>query len=204
MDRNEALKVLSGLAFTSALPPPFRISTVQQGTRSTVVNVRDVGATGDGRTDDTTAFETAASTVGRSGGGVIYTPPGKYVVRDVWLRSNTWLRGEGAGRSVLLRKASSVSTLEPRSNLINAGPTSGTLYPRSDPGRDIWISDIEVDANAQQQIQTWGGSAAGDSIGGAGIDLRWVKDVVLERVYAHHAITEGIRLWMCPSAKLIA
>src|SRR2546427_6179012 len=62
-------------------------------------------STGDGRTDDTTAFETAASTVGRSGGGVIYTPPGKYVVRDVWLRSNT-------------RSEEHTSELQSQSNLV--------------------------------------------------------------------------------------
>src|SRR5947207_3819827 len=89
VDRSEALKVLGGLAFSRTLPSSLPIGSPQQATRPTLVNVRDVGAMGDGKTDDTAAFEVAASTVARSGGGVIYVPTGAYVVRDVWLRSNT-------------------------------------------------------------------------------------------------------------------
>ena len=38
------------------------------------VNVMDLGATGDGKTDDTPAFLAAIEAV--SGGGVVYIPPG--------------------------------------------------------------------------------------------------------------------------------
>ena len=38
------------------------------------INVMDLGATGDGETDDTPAFVAAIKAV--SGGGVVYVPPG--------------------------------------------------------------------------------------------------------------------------------
>src|SRR5947209_6617424 len=109
------------------LPPSTYRGTFQQASRSFVVNVRDLGSAGDGKTDDTPAFEAAANRVAAAG-GVIYVPPGEYVVRDVWLRSRTWLRGDGAGRSVLRRKPRSIAAFDIRSNLVSAGPAPGTSY----------------------------------------------------------------------------
>ena len=40
--------------------------------------MRDFGATGDGRTDDTSAFQRALDAAGRAGGGVVYAPRGAY------------------------------------------------------------------------------------------------------------------------------
>ncbi len=44
------------------------------------INVRDLGAKGDGTTNDTTAFQKAAAAINAAGGGTIYIPPGNYVV----------------------------------------------------------------------------------------------------------------------------
>ncbi len=41
-------------------------------------NVRDFGALGDGKTDDTKAFQKALDTAGKAKGGVVYAPQGNY------------------------------------------------------------------------------------------------------------------------------
>jgi len=43
-------------------------------------NVRDFGAKGDGRTDDTAAFQRALNERGQQGGGIVSVPPGKYLI----------------------------------------------------------------------------------------------------------------------------
>lgn len=48
---------------------------------SLAVNVRDFGAVGDGKTDDTAAIRHAVEYSQRDGGdGVVYFPPGDYVI----------------------------------------------------------------------------------------------------------------------------
>jgi len=46
-----------------------------------VYNVRDFGAKGDGKTDDTAAFQRALDEAGKAGGGVVYAPRGNYVFK---------------------------------------------------------------------------------------------------------------------------
>src|SRR5438132_8380050 len=41
-------------------------------------SVRDFGATGDGKTDDTAAFQKALDAAHQAGGGVVYAPRGHY------------------------------------------------------------------------------------------------------------------------------
>ncbi|SPE60476.1 conserved exported hypothetical protein [Verrucomicrobia bacterium] len=45
---------------------------------SDVYSVADFGAKGDGKTDDTAAFQKALDTAGHAGGGVVYAPRGNY------------------------------------------------------------------------------------------------------------------------------
>lgn len=44
----------------------------------TVYNVRDFGAAGDGKTDDTAAFQKALDAAGKAGGGIVQAPRGNY------------------------------------------------------------------------------------------------------------------------------
>lgn len=55
------------------------------------VNVRSMGAAGDGSTDDTKAFQKAIDAVAASGGGTVWVPPGDYSVNvdtSIFLKSN--------------------------------------------------------------------------------------------------------------------
>jgi hypothetical protein len=44
-------------------------------------NVRDFGAVGDGKTDDTTAFQKALDAAGEANGGIVYAPRGNYLFK---------------------------------------------------------------------------------------------------------------------------
>lgn len=63
-------------------------------------NVKAFGAVGDGKKDDTQAFQDALS---QTTGGAILVPEGKYLIQDfLYIRkSGVVLRGEGPGKSVL-------------------------------------------------------------------------------------------------------
>lgn len=60
---------LSGSDETTAGASTFRL------------NIRDFGATGDGASDDTAAFQSALDRAGSSGGGQVFVPPGRYAIR---------------------------------------------------------------------------------------------------------------------------
>ena len=65
------------------------------------VSVKRFGARGDGKADDTAAFERALE---KARGKVVLVPAGRYRITDVLSidASGTILRGEGSGTSILL------------------------------------------------------------------------------------------------------
>jgi polygalacturonase len=60
----------------------------------TVFNVRDFGATGNGKTIDTKSIQSAIEAASRSGGGVVLLPPGTYLSGSIRLKSHVDLRLE--------------------------------------------------------------------------------------------------------------
>jgi hypothetical protein len=59
-------------------------------------SVRDYGATGDGTTDDTTAFQSAINECGAAGGGVVFVPSGTYAITQLSIAvDNVQLLGTG-------------------------------------------------------------------------------------------------------------
>src|SRR5829696_4155938 len=56
-----------------------------------VWNVRDHGATGDGKTLDTAALNKAVEACAAGGGGVVQFPPGRYLTATIHLKSNLTL-----------------------------------------------------------------------------------------------------------------
>ena len=63
-------------------------------------NVRDFGATGDGKTLDTIAMNKAIEACATSGGGRVVVPPGRYLTGTVRLRSNVTLEIESGAEVV--------------------------------------------------------------------------------------------------------
>jgi polygalacturonase len=55
------------------------------------IKVRTLGATGDGTTKDTAAFQKALDAAADAGGGDVLVPAGKYLVGSVEIKSNTTL-----------------------------------------------------------------------------------------------------------------
>jgi len=79
-DRRKALLSLSVIVL-AGLSPLGVITKAQQSSQTVtadIVNVREFGAVGDGKTDDTAAFQRALDTVGKAGGGTVYAPRGNY------------------------------------------------------------------------------------------------------------------------------
>lgn len=77
-----ALILVLGSAATAAEPAAAPTRTF---------NVRDFGATGDGTTKDTQAFQSALDTCAVSGGGEVLVPPGNYLIGSIQLGHDTTL-----------------------------------------------------------------------------------------------------------------
>lgn len=70
----------------------------RQPPRQTLINVKHLGAKGDGRSDDTAAIQKALADFDR-----VYLPPGTYLVNNVQLKSGNELFG--AGQASVIRQA---------------------------------------------------------------------------------------------------
>lgn len=69
-------------AAAAAAPPPVPTAGGGPPTSSTIfLNVRDFGARGDSTTDDTAAFQKALDACGAAGGGTVFVPNGRYLIR---------------------------------------------------------------------------------------------------------------------------
>ena len=67
---------------------------------ATVCDVRDYGASGNGKTKDTQAIQKAIDACAQKGAGVVYFPPGSYLIGTITLKSNLTLHLE-AGATLL-------------------------------------------------------------------------------------------------------
>jgi len=88
--------LFAALAVSSA--PNWQLIQTAYPTTGPVVsayNLKDFGATGDGTTDVTSLVQTLIDSLGRLGGGTVFLPEGKYVVRgSITIRKGITLRGE--------------------------------------------------------------------------------------------------------------
>ncbi|MBT3290602.1 MAG: hypothetical protein HN380_24875 [Victivallales bacterium] len=103
---NSALWGKKGEAFTVVgRLPDFSYAGYRSGetpipTPKVTASVRDLGAKGDGKTDDTAAFRKALAS---GPNAVIHVPAGRYVITGVLelKQSRTVLRGDGPGKTIL-------------------------------------------------------------------------------------------------------
>lgn len=81
-----------GLLVVAALTVPPAIQSVAQELAPTA-NVRDHGAKGDGKTNDSVAIQRANNAVAAKGGGVVYFPAGTYLAQNLRQDSNVEFQG---------------------------------------------------------------------------------------------------------------
>ncbi|MFC0665602.1 glycosyl hydrolase family 28-related protein [Azotobacter chroococcum] len=107
-------------------------------------NVKDFGAKGDGRTDDTDAIQAAIDAAYKAGGGSVYLPAGEYRVSGgdkssdgaLMIKNNVYMAGAGMGETVI--------------RLVDGWGRNVTGMIRSANGEqthDYGISDLTLDGN---------------------------------------------------------
>ena len=109
------LLALVGLGGCATVPPPA----------ATLYNVRDYGATGDGRGLDTEAINRTIATAAAAGGGAVYFPAGTYACYSIHLQSNI---------ALYLAAGSTILAADPPA----AGQPGGYDAPEPNPGNDRW------------------------------------------------------------------
>lgn len=112
-------------------------TTVQAKLRQNL-SVKDFGATGDGTTDDTTAFQNALTA---AAGKSLYVPNGTYLCTGLTIYSGTNLYGDSPTTSIIKAKG----TLGASTPLLKNPNQSGTAYSYTDVG--ITLSNIRFDGN---------------------------------------------------------
>jgi hypothetical protein len=134
--------------FQMVIAQKWELITSQYATADAFVagfNVADDGATGDGTTDVTAIFQTRLNELGQSGGGVLFVPEGKYVIKgNLNIPKGVTLRGEWEkpekGKPVkgTVLMAYSGKGNNASASLITMEPTTGVMdlniwYPEQHP-----------------------------------------------------------------------
>ncbi len=78
--RRHALTTAGLAVLGASLATSTRAADTATAMSSHHLDVRAFGATGDGTTDDTAAFQTALNQAYQAGGGTVFVPPGRYLI----------------------------------------------------------------------------------------------------------------------------
>jgi len=156
-------------------------------------NVRDFGAVGDGKTDDTVSIQSALAFIAVRNGGTLFFPEGDYQVggvpnfKGIALPSNVTIQGIGG-----LHSNASTSDL-PRKNptRITLNGANRAIFRIGECMEKIAIKDIELIATSQQN--TIGVEALGAYTS--------VQDVYFENV-TFHSLWRGISARGLPQTDL--
>jgi hypothetical protein len=116
-------------------------STPSAQTGDSVFNVRQFGAVGDGKADDTKSIQNAI-TAARTAGGIVFFPPGIFLTRRLTLYSHVHLRGSGGDATVLRLKPGANSAI------IESDGFAKLTGTRSDAGVTMFsVRDLTLDGN---------------------------------------------------------
>lgn len=99
------------------------------------VNVMDYGAAGDGTTDDTSILQSAINSLTT---GVVYFPPGNYLMDSVTLKEGVAIRGAGDGSSLLKARSNSINML--------------TMAASSATKTHVDIRDLKFNGNSKTNV----------------------------------------------------
>ena len=168
---------ITGTYTIGGTPTGSLISVLATGTSSArtlaarfaeITNVKDLGALGDGSTDDTAAF-TAAIAIG----GAIFIPAGTYIIDFTTVTTNCVFFGEGAG-SIIKKKNNSAGTTytDGTSYLFNIISYNLTIefehltFDGNYAGQ-VTTRAGATPANTQTGVQVYNGAATVIAVGGA-------------------------------------
>jgi hypothetical protein len=109
------------------------------------INVRDLGAVGDGRTDDAPAIQRALDEASNRGGALVFLPGAKYLLRSSLVVNGPNVSVRGEGRSTLLQLAGTAPI---------GIKTLGIHYTMSDlqlkgTGKEILVASYDPDTGRQ-------------------------------------------------------
>jgi len=82
---------LKGIVTGSLVTPGTNLTAAQATPPAGRLNVRELGARGNGEQLDTVAIQRAIDQVAQAGGGTVYLPPGRYLCGTLELRDNVFL-----------------------------------------------------------------------------------------------------------------
>ncbi|MGE5148195.1 MAG: right-handed parallel beta-helix repeat-containing protein [Candidatus Eiseniibacteriota bacterium] len=169
--RGAGLTLSLGMAAAAATP----VEAAEPAGR--IFRVTDFGATGNGRTNDTAAFERAFAAAQQAGSGIVEIPAGTYSVHDLWVSHNgngrrpsltgVHVRGAGIGATILKHRSAqdSLGCL----NMVDA--------------RFCSIRDLTVDS-----------SALGDGPQNGGVLLFGCQSCILENLEVRHSSHRSISI----------
>ena len=109
--------------------------------RKALIDVRTVGAVGDGLVDDTKSIQAAVNKAASSGAGVVLLPAGSYLVSSVQLYPGVTVSGYGA---VVVRPAG-------QGKWTRTFTTERDLYASDQDSAPLVIEGISFDGSAQSQ-----------------------------------------------------
>ena len=129
-------------------------------------NIRDFGAVGDGRTDDTDAFRSAMAVIASNNGGTLTVPDGEYIVSSpVTLPSGIVLQGTNGLQSM----ASTSDVTRKNPTRITLTGTNRSLFQIGECTENVTIRDIEL--YSQSNVGTNGIEAFGAYISSQGFNF---------------------------------
>jgi hypothetical protein len=182
----------------------------------TVNLVKDCGAKGDGRSDDTAAFQKAAKLIQAKGGGTLVLPKAVYLVgtqthvagKTPYYLAPTVFRATNL-RFLLIKGHGATVRFAPGLHYGAFDPQTGaphTAMPDYDPkyavgvgamlditdSRNVTVQDLDLDGNSGNYVLGGGWGDVGRQLAGDGLLLYGNTAVRINRVHSHRQGRDGI------------
>lgn len=174
-------------ALSQSAPLSLSPTAAPRSTSTTTlfVNVKDLGARGDGVTDDTAAVQAAIDQ-----GGVTWFPTGDYSCRTLVMRKASRLAGANSGTYTYANGAYAADYLGTASRIVRRAGTNAPLISGPVGAKRVILEDLELDGNSPAQTS---GAAhvvlLADASGTE--DTQWV----ISRCYIHGRIDPNASSW---------
>ncbi|UKY87649.1 right-handed parallel beta-helix repeat-containing protein [Elizabethkingia anophelis] len=109
---NFFILILSATSYDLKKPVGITNIVINNICKDSIINIKNMGAKGDGITDDWKIIERAVTILDDNGGGIIYFPKGVYIVGNaISLKSNITYRGESKTETIIKASNSSLDNV---------------------------------------------------------------------------------------------